>query len=343
MDNGKFAEETLKNILSSFIDSYAKRDKSIGFSEWLEDKLLQEMPDMTKEAGKKLAGEIIEAVADYDKTLDDLNRAIDAGQSKEEWFSEQMAESYADMPFDAVGDKLQQIENDFSSLNIELIREIDNTQVGGESIADNESVEWNEYSVKSKIHEIGKQIMLSGMAAAANAIKDKIQDGESVGIGDIVKETFQDGLKKDSGEVKAAVAGAVKVAAQKGLADILPTDTPTEIICDMAGAAVEGAEALFDAANGERTITEALDKIFRAVIVAGCRYSAKLLNGVVLSVPFGPILVDLLDGLFEHMEQPKFIENVYTVIRDAAVATWEGIKESRFIRSFERMKNKLLN
>lgn len=33
-------------------------------------------------------------------------------------------------------------------------------------------------------------------------------------------------------------------------------------------------------------------------------------------------------GLLDHMGSSKFHENVYVTVRDAAIATWEGIKES---------------
>ena len=53
------------------------------------------------------------------------------------------------------------------------------------------------------------------------------------------------------------------------------------------------------------------------------------------SVPFGPLVVKLLGGLFEHMESPQFFNNVYTVVRDmyttvrdATVATREGAKSA---------------
>ena len=70
MENNKNTEElSLKHILGSFIGSYAERDRGVEFSDWLEGRILQEMPDMPKETGKKLACEIIEAVAGYEKTL----------------------------------------------------------------------------------------------------------------------------------------------------------------------------------------------------------------------------------------------------------------------------------
>lgn len=335
MDNSRLTEEvSMKNVLDGFMDSYAKRDKSMEFSDWLERKLQQEIPDMSEEASKRLVRDIIGAVSDYDKTLEELNAAIDAGQSKEEWFADRLADTYADMPMDAVGEKLQQFENNIAASNMQLMRGIDMSQTEEENSAEAGNTEWNEYSIKDKAYKIGKQVVLSGMAVAANVAKDKMQNDSTVEIGDISKGMLQDGVIQDPEEVKAVVAGAVKVAAEKGLVDI-----PDAAIGDMAGVAVEGAEALYDAACGECTMTEALDKIGRAGVAAGCRYCAGALKGFLLSKPFGPLLVDLFGGLLDHMESPKFTENVYTVVRDAAIATWEGMKKSvgRIFGSLKRV------
>lgn len=342
MNSGEITEESaLKDLLSSFIDSYTKRDKDIAFSVWLENKLRQEIPDISKEISEKLASEIVEAVADYDNTLNELNKAVDAGQSKEEWFSERMAESYADLPPDIAGERLQLIEDGFIESNLQLMQELDHTQQGQVCTADTVSVEWNEYSLKNKTCEIGKKIGLAGLAVAANAIKYNVQSGKPVGLMDTVAEALQEGLKTEPEEVKAAVAGAVKVLAMRGLADKLPSDTSTEAICDMAGAAVEGAEALFDAANGELTMAEALDKVGRAGVAAACGYGRGALQGLLLCLPGGLLLVDLLGGLLDHLTSAQFIENVYTTIRDAAIATWEGIKESgkRTLHRLENLEN----
>lgn len=328
MDNsGLVRESSLKNMLHNFISSCEARDQGIDFSNWLADKLMQEVPDMPEETGRELAEEIIRGIADYDKTLDGLNAAVDAGQSKEEWFAERMGEAYADMPLDKAGERLQQVEESLAASNMELMHEIGGELVDEINITETSQTGWNKYSVKDEVKKIGKQVALSGTAIAANVVKKKAESDEKVNLGDIVRETLQDGVK-ESAEVKAAIAGAVKVAAMKGLENRLPEDIPTEIICDMAGAAVEGAEALYDVANGEGTMSDALDKIGRAGVAAGCRYGAAMLKGFLLRHPWGPLLVDLLGGLLDHMNTPKFAENVYTVVHDAAIATWEGMKQA---------------
>jgi len=328
---------SLKNTLGNFVTSYTGRDKSIAFSKWFSDRLQQEMPDMPSGSSEKLSKEIIEGVKAYDQTLADLNAAIESGQSKEEWLAERTAEAYTDMPFNSAGNILSKVYDDLDTVNTGLMREIeethenDVTDVTNEEIdtVEAETVEWNKYSVKSKALDIGKQAVMSGLAVAAGTIKNNIESGELVDVDNLIGQTLQEGLETAKGEVKAVVAGAIKTAAENGLTDILPADTPTEVICDIAGVAVESAEALFDAATGKISMTEALDKTGRAGVVTGCRLARKVIKGVLASIPVvGPLVVEFAGGLLDHMKSPKFAENVYTVVRDAAKATWEGIKQT---------------
>ena len=345
MEKREFTEETtLKDILGSFMDSYAERDGKVEFSGWLENKLRLEIPNLSEEAGRKLAGEIIEAVAAYDRTLSELNMAVEAGQSKETWLAERLAENYADMSVSDAGEKLFQIEENVVSSNQQLMQEISGEQTEAELIEANDeaTVEWNEYSIKKKAYEIGNQFAMTGMAVAANVVKDRLQSEDATDIGSVIKETLQGGLIKDSSEVKAVVAGAVKVAAEKGLENIVPEDVTVDVIGNVAGAAVEGAEALCDVATGKSTMREALEKIGKAAVAAGGRLASEVIKGKLEKVPYvGEILVDLAGGLLDHLHSPKFVNNAYNMICDAAVDTWEGVKQSQVGRVFAGLKKKV--
>ena len=114
-----------------------------------------------------------------------------------------------------------------------------------------------------------------------------------------------------------------------------------DFIFDLAGAAVDGSESLFYASSGTITLTEALDKVGRAGVAAGCRASAGVLKKTIASLPGGPVLTDLLGGLIDHVASSKFINNVYTAVRGAAVATWEGIKQSKVVKGLNWLGRKL--
>jgi hypothetical protein len=327
----RITEETaLKNIMEGFIHSYAERDKSVGFSNWLTNRLQQEMPDMSADMSEKLGAEIIEAVAKYDQTLNDLNKAAESGQSKEEWLADRMIEACADMPDGAAGCKLQQVCSDLNTANTEIMRVMEDTSWDeGAVVEADEVIEWNEYSLKDKALNIGRQAIFSGLIVAADSIKANLETGEISDAGEVVRLALQDGLETTKDEVKAVVAGAIKTAAEQGLTEILPAGASVEAIGDIAGVTVETADALFNAATGKITIMEALEKAGRASVAAACRLGANVLKGTLARVPLaGPFIVRFAGGLLDHMKSPKFSENVYTVVRDTAVAAWEGIKQT---------------
>jgi hypothetical protein len=333
----KTEKEIFADITDDFISSYSERDTSIGFPDWLADRLQQEMPDMSAEASKNLSAEIIGAVAEYDRTLGDLNKALESGRcrSKEEWLADRMIEaSDGIVPYDEAGANLQQLKSDFYVSNMELMQEGDDYEAEIVEVEDAETVSWNEYSLLNEALEVGSQAVMSGLAVMTDVIKANIQDEESTDIGKVARKALLagwDATKSEAkAEMKAVIAGAVKSASAKGLTSILPSDTPEEIevIGDIAGAAVESAEALYDVAMGNTTAVEAMDKVGRASVAVACRQGARLLKGAVTRIPFiGPPIAWLADGLFEHMESPKFAKNIYNTVSDATKATWEGIKQ----------------
>ena len=326
--NGIAETDSLKNVMDRFVGSYTERDKSVDFSLWLAECLQQEIPDIPDGAGQRLSEKIIEAVAGFDQTLGNLNKAIDAGQSKEEWLADQVFDACGEMPVNDAGDRLQQINSEMESGNTGLMREIIEVPADDVTVVD-ESVDWNKYSIKGKALDIGKQAVMSGLGAAANIVKQNIESGEPTDINSVIGKAIESGMETAKGEVKAVVAGAIKTVAEKRLTDLLPSDTPTETICDIAGVAVESASALLDAATGKSTMAEALDKAGRSSVAAACRIATEALKGSLATIPYvGPLVVQFAGGLLDHMASSKFAENVYTVVRDAAVATWEGIKQA---------------
>ena len=336
----------LKNMLDSFIQSYAQRDTDMAFPDWLANRLRQELPEMELEASVRLAGDIIEAIAGYDQALHNLNQAIESGQFKEEWLSEQLEKAYEGMPIDAVGETLQRMEIELAASNMQLMGEIDSPVAEELFDVETEPVEWNEYSVRGKIYGIGQHLDAMAFSTAASALSMELTEEESE-CGTAVADALHKGLKA---EVKAVVAGAVRVCAGKGLEYALPSDTPIEVIGDIAGVAVEGAEALYDAVNGDISMTAAMDKVGQAGVAAGCRIGAGYLKGwMIMALPYGPLVVDLLGGLFDHMETPQFVNNVYAVakdmarvVKDAAKATWDEIKKSTPVKVFKELKQRLL-
>ena len=316
----------LKDTINNFITAYSERNDELSFEDWLSQKLSQEIPNLSQESSKKLTSEIIQAVNDYNSTLSELNAAADAGQSKEEWLAEKFEESYIDMPQDTAGEKLTQIEESYISSNIQLMESNEEIPSETTAIVESEPVSWNKYSLKEKAYSIAKQVAMNGLAIVSNALKNKVESGRA-DINQAVQETFQNGFIHDSTELKEVVSAAVKAASEKGAEKLFP-DASTEDICDISSASVDTSNAIFDAASGEITITEALEKSGRAFVASACRMCSRALKKAISVAlgPVGPICVEMLGGLFEHMQSSEFFNNVYTTVEGAAKATWKGIK-----------------
>lgn len=321
---------TLKDVLDGFIQVYAQRDTDTAFPDWLTNKLCQELPEMGPEASARLADDIIGAVAAYDQTLHKLNQAMDTGESKEDWFSEQLEEIYPleeisdDMPIDAKGKALRRMEADLISADRQFQGETDN---GGSFAEAAGADEWNRYRAQATINHIGKLLYSVVLCAVANVLEKKA-NGEKTTVIEIVGDAFQKGMNATPDEVKAVITTAVQVSVEKGLTNILPPDTPIEVIACFAGFAVECTEALCDTANEIITLTEAMDKLGRAAFAAGCRIGAGFLRGKIRFLPGSQVLVELLSILLDYMENPQIINKLYADVRRVAVTVRERMKQS---------------
>jgi primosomal protein N'' len=321
----------LKNIVDSFVSSYAERDKSVEFSVWLAERLQKEMPALSEEAAKNLCADITKGIAEYDQTLASLNNAIkEEGLSKEEWLSERIGEVVADMPADVAGNALSQIECELDRSNTQLMRNIDSEVIDAE-FTEVENTDWNSYSVKQKILDVGQQAVLSGLSLSANLIKENLESGEPV-TSDAIGQALQDGLETARCEVKAVVAGAVKTAAESGLSDFLPEGTPTETICDMAGAAVETTCALYDAATGKGSMTDAIDIAERASVAMAYRVGMLKLKSVVAgaaaAIPvIGPAVSAISFALLTKLENSTFARETVNAVCDMAKSVRNRIKQ----------------
>lgn len=321
--SGLASNTVFRDIIESLVVSYGERNTDIDFFHWLSDKLRQEIADLSIEASENLAEKIIAGIADYDNTLDDLNRAVEGGQAEEEWLSERLSKEYADLPLDVAGERIQNFDESITQTDMELMENIDETECKKADVFKVETAGWNKYSIKNRIHEIGQKASLLGIAAAANAIKSSTQNALSQESTTVISDAIQNNKKS---EVKAVLATATKVAAEKHITDTVPPDISIEEACDVAGMTIEGAEALLDAANGKIPIKEALRKIGKAGIAAGCRLCSGVLKGVFQCCPFGGLLNEMLSNALRHMESRSFTEKVYTTVRNAAVSIWQGIK-----------------
>lgn len=122
--------------------------------------------------------------------------------------------------------------------------------------------DWNYYELKNISKNIGKKASFSGLTAAGisvgydmvnHMVKRKKVDREELTV-----EAIKTGSEVG---VNAALAGAVKVASERGLLRIIPKGTPGATIANIVYTGLENAKVLAEIANGKLSIKKGLDKM----------------------------------------------------------------------------------
>ncbi len=201
-------------------------------------------------------------------------------------------------------------------------------------------IDYNTFETKKLALHIGQNAGLIGLQSAALAVGVTAIAGAVTGEGidsDTVIETALT-TGADAG-VKAAAAGAIKVGAEKGVLSLIPPGTPVHVIANIACVGIENVKILAQAASGELTTKEALDKMGRTSVsmVFGLGWGATagaVGTAALLWVPIvGPIVGGLAGGMIGYMAGSKFGGMVYngakkivTKAKSAVRGAWEGVK-----------------
>lgn len=149
---------------------------------------------------------------------------------------------------------------------------------------------WNEYKAKDLAKGIGVkagQAALMGAAVGAGVnIAKKVWNDETIDGEEVVEDALKSGA--DFG-VKAALSGALKVGAEKGLVTVIPKGTPAGIIANIVHVGIENAKILGKVVNGEYTLKEGKEQMEQVTVstVAGISASAK---GAAIGAAIGTVL-----------------------------------------------------
>ena len=152
---------------------------------------------------------------------------------------------------------------------------------------------WNEFQVKDLAMGIGKQAgaaaLQGAVIGAGMTVAQKVWNGEEIDGQEVVEAALTGGA--DFG-VKAATAGALKVASEKEILSVIPKGTPAGTFANIAYVAVENVKVLGKVATGELTIREGFEKMQEttASTIAGLssmKTGAEI--GAAVGLAFGPV------------------------------------------------------
>ena len=188
--------------------------------------------------------------------------------------------------------------------------------------------DWSEYAAKDIAHgianEVGKSCLMGAAVGAGMNVLSKVVQGEPIDGAEVVETAIVSGA--DFG-VKTAVAGGLKVAAEKEIISVIPKGTPAGTLANIAFVAVEDVKILGKVATGELTLKEGVDKMQQTTVacVAGLATSAKGATlGATIGSVFGPIgaaVGGFVGGCVGYIAGSKVGETVvkgFQKIRDTA-------------------------
>ena len=166
----------------------------------------------------------------------------------------------------------------------------------------------------------------------------KLAADEPIEPEEIVQTALETGA--DAG-VKSAAAGAIKVAAEKGMIGIIPPGTPVGTIANIACIAVENIKVIAKVTKGELTPLEGLDRMGCNTVamthglgwgVTGAAVGSAALGWVPI---VGPIVGGLAGGTIGYLAGSKFGEAVYEgakkavgTAKNVAVKMYHAVKET---------------
>lgn len=203
--------------------------------------------------------------------------------------------------------------------------------------------DWSAYSTSDLVKGIGSNVAYAGLQGAAigagMTVVSKIWNDEPIDGGEVVETALKTGA--DFG-VKAAVAGGLKVAAEKGVLSCL-RGTPAGTFANIAFVAIENVKVLGKVATGELTPREGLDAMGQttgacvagiAAMGAGVK-SGALIGGIIggsipivgtVLGPVGALVGGVVGGAVGYMAGSKVGETIVRGAQKVGKAVMSTIK-----------------
>ena len=190
---------------------------------------------------------------------------------------------------------------------------------------------WNSFKTKDLAKNIGKQTGIAALLSAAISagvyVVSKKVKGEEIKAKEVLQTALHTGA--DAG-LKAALTGALKVAVEKGVINVLPKNTPVGALAAIACTTIENIKTIWKYSKGEISGTQALDTMARTTLTMGVGFLA-----IGLLIPANaPLLVTIVGGAVAYAFGEKVGDAIYHGLKElaplakkTATSLWNSIKE----------------
>lgn len=262
----KATEKTLcevKPLVEDFVRTYAEHSEE-PVESWLLPKLQAELTGRAPEDVREIVDDITRGLRLADEKLASLDAAKATGRSRAGWFASEVQGAVAGLAEDEAREYLADLEHGLRSGSRKLYDELAESGEVPPRVNTKEPLRilekpLNEYQLKDLAHDLAREAGVGGaMGAAIDTgfdVAEKLYHGEKVEPLKVVEELIEKG--KDDLGLKAAGAGALKVAIEKDVIHGLPPGTPTTVPVGIADRAIENIKIMKDVADGKLTPLEA--------------------------------------------------------------------------------------
>lgn len=200
--------------------------------------------------------------------------------------------------------------------------------------------DWNVYNTKELALHIGEKASCLGLQAmlltTGFQLVEKTVKEEPVSVEEVVETAFLTGT--DTG-IKEAIAGALKVATERGVITIIPKGTAPDIFAKIACISIENTKIFIKVARGELDLSQAMELIGESTVafLCGISWSATgaMIGAAALSwIPFvGSVVGGIAGGVVGYMAGSEVGKAVYSGVKKVgegiktiATSVWNGVK-----------------
>ncbi len=284
-------DDMLQSILADFVEGYTEKPEKQTDEEWLQGRLLAQLPELSADLAASQSREAVEAIHVYDKNLESLLKARKQNKTSIQWFVEHVRKSSAGKENTEMAARLTVL---YSSLEETTAPSDEVVSQAPQVSPAQETQKWTDSELHQLAKMTGRQVMQAG---ARSAVQFAEYDSENttkrtVKTEEAVSQALTTG--KDAG-LKTAVTGALTVAAKKQVIQVTQGEVSVAVYANLACMSVENVKTAVQVAEHKITETEAGGRMVANFLVAATNVVCETAGGVLgmLAASEIPILAPL--------------------------------------------------
>ena len=269
------------------------------------EEIFQEFLEGRNENSKKIA----DSVELYEKELEDFNRSMRAGITRESWFLEKLQDKAKGFSIDYFGNILLEMNQKLVEANRimrELLfepEEIDEIEIEEKKIINKRKPKWNSYNTKEVALELGREAKSQFLLWSQN--DEWLKNSQF--LENLAKSWFEQEINTNkNSELKNVIAEALKTAGKEQLLPYQFSQLSTEWLTRIACVSVEHLKIIWETAKGEMAMREATEEIGKCILVLYSSFDLKNVDFLCFYAPLlGRVTEDVLNRTTDKENKKK--------------------------------------